>query len=259
MPKTSTTIYAISDVHGHLPSLLTALKTIDLAGNPDARLILLGDYIDRGVHSAELLRTVKAHTERWPDRVVALLGNHEVDFLEWISGDDEDVFWLTQDLGLVTVGSFLTREQFQSIVGDDAELPTDFDDLSRVNRAVKNAIKLSHSDLIAWLRRLPLYYETDAQIFVHAGVNEEAGENWRSETQDLTFTHKFPASMGSFYKTVVAGHIGTFGMHRDGSHGIYFDRASHFYIDGTVEQTGRLNILKYSTATGRYEYLEAGA
>lgn len=242
-----------------MPCLLTALETIDLAGDPIACLILLGDYIDRGAHSAEVLYAVKELTERWPERVVALLGNHEVDFLEWMAGDDEDVYWLLQDLGLVTVGSFLTREQLRQILGDDTELPTEFDELRGVNRAAKNAIKMAHSELIAWLRRLPLVYETDEQIFVHAGVNEAAGENWRSETPDLVFTHKFPASMGSFHKTVIAGHVGTSGMHHDGSYGIYFDGASHFYIDGTVEQTGRLNVLKCVVETGRYEYLIAEA
>ena len=73
------------------------------------------------------------------------------------------------------------------------------------------------------------------------------------------FTHKFPASMGSFSKTVIAGHVGTSGMHHDGSHGIYFDGASHYYIDGTVERTGILNILKFTTTTKRYEYLTTEA
>lgn len=253
------TLYAVSDVHGHLACLLDALETMDLAADPHAGLILLGDYIDRGAHSAEVLYVVKELNERWPERVVALLGNHEVDFLEWMAGDDEDIYWLLQDLGLVTVSSFLNGEQLRQILGDADELPTDFDELSRVNSAVKKAVQMAHSELIAWLRRLPLIYETKEQIFVHAGINEAAGENWRSETPDLDFTHKFPASMGSFHKTVIAGHVGTSGMHQDGSHGIFFDGASHYYIDGSVEQTGRLNILKHVVKTKQCDYLVAEA
>lgn len=256
MPKT---IYALSDVHGHLPCLLAALKTIDLASDPDASLILLGDYIDRGAKSAEVLYTIKDVAARWPNRVVALLGNHEVDFLDWMAGDDEDVFWLPQDLGLVTTSSFLSTEQMQRILGDGGALPTDFDELTVVNRAVKNAIKMNHSGILAWLRRLPLYYETSEQIFVHAGVDEQAGENWRRQTPELTFTHKHPASMGSFAKTIIAGHIGTSEVHPDGSHGVFFDGASHYYVDGSVERTGSLNILKYTAVTRRYENLTAEA
>ena len=46
LPKT---IYALSDVHGHVQCLLAALDAINLAGDPDAHLVLLGDYIDRGL------------------------------------------------------------------------------------------------------------------------------------------------------------------------------------------------------------------
>ena len=254
MPKTT---YVISDIHGHLPCLLVALEKVDLASDPDASLILLGDYIDRGAQSAEVLYTIKDVADLWPDRVVALLGNHEVDFLDWMAGDDEDVFWLHQDLGFVAIGSFLTPEQRQRILGDEDALPTDVDELSLINRAVKDAIKMNHPGLLAWLNRLPLYYETNEQIFVHAGVNEQAGENWRSQTPELTFTHKYPASMGSFPKTIIAGHLATSEMHPNGSYGVFFDGASHYYIDGSVERTGRLNILKYTAPAQRYENLTA--
>ncbi|WP_062008933.1 metallophosphoesterase [Arthrobacter alpinus] len=254
MPNTA---YVLSDVHGHLPCLLTALEMIDIDSDEGASLILLGDYIDRGAQSAEVLYTIKAVADQWPNRVIALLGNHEVDFLDWMSGNDEDVFWPLQDLGFVTIGSLLTTDQMQRILGNRVELPTDVDGLTMINRAVKDAIKMNHPALLAWLNRLPLYYETSEQIFVHAGVNEQAGENWRSQTPDLTFTHKFPASVGTFSKTIIAGHIGTSSMHPDGSHGVFFDGASHYYIDGSIERTDTLNILKYTAATSHYEYLTA--
>lgn len=247
----------ISDIHGHLQALLAALEMIDLASDPGASLVLLGDYIDRGAQSAEVLYTIKHVADRWPDQVVALLGNHEVDFLDWMSADDEDVFWLTQDLGFVTLGSFLTTEQLKGILGDEIELPTEMKELSAVNRAVKAAIKMNHSGILAWLRRLPLYSETTEHIFVHAGVNEHAGADWRSQTPELTFTHKYPASMGRFLKTIIAGHVGTSEMHPDGGHGVFFDGASHYYIDGTIERTGSLNILKCTASTKHYEFLTA--
>lgn len=235
--------------------MLAALEAINLGDHPTAQLVLLGDYIDRGPHSAEVLYAIKELADTFPGRVVALLGNHEVDFLDWLGGDDEDVFWLPQDADLITVRSFLDPDEQRKVLGSDTELPTDFDELCNVNRAVKQAIKAKHSELIAWVRRLPLHYETDEQIFVHAGVDEEFGDSWLLETPDLSFTHKFPASMGPFYKTIVAGHVGTWGMHADGSHGIFFDGESHYYLDGSVGKTGALNVLKYRTDTERYEYL----
>ena len=55
---------------------------------------------------------------------------------------------------------------------------------------------------------MPAYYDADDQIFVHAGVDEEAGEYWMWGTSDDLLFGKFPASKGKFYKTIVAGHVG---------------------------------------------------
>ena len=57
------------------------------------------------------------------------------------------------------------------------------------------------------MQHLPLYYETDAQIFVHAGVDEAAGEYWSFGTSENTLLGKFPAAKGKFYKTVIAGDV----------------------------------------------------
>ncbi|PYI69751.1 hypothetical protein CVV68_01180 [Arthrobacter livingstonensis] len=115
MPKTT---YVLSDVHGHLPCLLAALEMIDLASNPGASLFLLGDNIDRGAQSTEVLCTLKDVAHRWPNQVLALRGNDDVDFLDWMSGDDDDVFWLLQDLEFVTIGSCLMTEQMPRARGD---------------------------------------------------------------------------------------------------------------------------------------------
>lgn len=44
---------------------------------------------------------------------------------------------------------------------------------------------------------------------MHAGVDEEAGEYWVWGTSDYILLGKFPATKGKFYKTIVAGHVGT--------------------------------------------------
>lgn len=55
-----------------------------------------------------------------------------------------------------------------------------------------------------WMRGLPFYYETDTQIFVHAGIDEEAGDLWRWGTEDAYFCEKFPWSTGKFLKDIIA-------------------------------------------------------
>ncbi len=112
---------------------------------------------------------------------------------------------------------------------------------------------LEEDPAFAWMRQLPLYLETPEQIFVHAGVDEEAGELWKVGTEDAYFCEKFPWSEGAFVKDIVAGHIGTWNMARDeGFHDVYWDGESHYYLDGTVHRSHMVPVLKYDVARKRY-------
>ena len=106
---------------------------------------------------------------------------------------------------------------------------------------------------IEWMSRLPLYYLTDNQVFCHAGVDEEAGEDWEVGTSDYIYTEKYPASIGKFCIDIVAGHISTASITNDPKYqGIYFDGCSHYYIDGDVLKNGYITILMYDTNENKY-------
>ena len=247
-------IYALSDLHGHLSCLEAALEVIDLAGDPSAQLILLGDYLDRGPHSAQVLYTIRDVQRRFTSRVIVLPGNHEDWFLDWLDADDADCTWLMADPSLVTIKSFLDPAQLAHALGhDDPDSDASSLDGEAMNARIKSAITENHGALIAWLRNLPRFHETEDQIFVHAGIDEQAGDLWRAATPDYMFTEKYPASLGDFSKTIIAGHVGTDQLHDDGSHTTFFDGASHYYIDGSVEITGKVNVLRYNVPTSSYD------
>lgn len=108
---------------------------------------------------------------------------------------------------------------------------------------------------LRWMRNLPRYYTEGNTIFVHAGIDEEAEDLWMWGTDDFTFTEKYPAQTGSFYKDlkIVAGHVGTAeisGNHQ--FHDIYYDGKSHYYIDGTVLYSGILPVIKVDTENNKY-------
>jgi len=106
---------------------------------------------------------------------------------------------------------------------------------------------------IEWMKTLPRYYETERQIFCHAGICEEAEDLWKWSTDDYMFTSKFPAQVGKFHKDIIAGHIGTAGISGDSTfHDIYFDGQSHYYIDGTTLESGIIPILMYDTEKEKY-------
>lgn len=251
-------IHALSDIHGHAAQFEKMIRGIDLDTHSDDRLILLGDYIDRGPDSAKCLYLAKELSDRFPERVVALLGNHEADFLEWLDMGSEAVDWLHADQGLGTIRSFLNPDALLTL-GEELSSSRDFDDAVAANGRIQSMIRAEHRELLTWLRKRPLYYESPEQIYVHAGVDEEAGEDWKIITPDHQFTHKFPAQFGPFYKTIICGHTGTGGMHKNGSHVPYFDGQAHWYIDGSVEKTGKLNVLTYDTDTGEYSHFNGPA
>lgn len=108
---------------------------------------------------------------------------------------------------------------------------------------------------LMWMQSLPRYYTEGNTIFVHAGIDEEAEDLWEWGTDDFTFTEKYPAQTGRFYSDIkiVAGHIGTAVISGDPRfHDIYFDGESHYYIDGTVLDSGVIPIIKVDTENNKY-------
>lgn len=183
------------------------------------------------------------------------MGNHEQTFLEYLNSKDRDILnveWLGFDKDFDTVNSFIstsTREKiFQLSSGESYH-----DYLLRISKMIKNDILKNHSKLVKWLKNMPLYYETESQIFVHAGVDEEAEEYWRYGTSDEYFLSKFPATFGKFQNDIIAGHISTSSLAKDKEfHKVYWDGKSHFYIDGKTNVSGIIPVLKYNTSTSKY-------
>ena len=66
--------YVISDIHGCFYEFMDMLKNINFS--EEDRLIIAGDYIDRGSQSYEMLRWI----EHKPENVILLRGNHDEEF-----------------------------------------------------------------------------------------------------------------------------------------------------------------------------------
>jgi bis(5'-nucleosyl)-tetraphosphatase (symmetrical) len=126
--------YVIGDLQGcaHEASLLLARIAEDAqAHDQQARILFVGDLINRGPESLTALRRMKALAEASHGRVEALLGNH--------------------DLHLIAVA-----------VG--AQKASRSDTLDEILAAP------DRDELIAWLRQRPLAMFVDAHLLVHAGV-----------------------------------------------------------------------------------------
>src|SRR5215210_3755962 len=83
-------VYAIGDIHGRLDLLNDALAQIeaDIDGRAGARniLVFLGDLIDRGPSSAQVVERLRTYRRR-DVRPVFLSGNHEEVLLRLLRGE----------------------------------------------------------------------------------------------------------------------------------------------------------------------------
>ena len=213
-------IFAMSDIHGCLQEFEAALELVDLSG--DNKLILLGDYVHSGADSYGVLNKImKLQSEYGVEKVIALMGNHEEVVIE---------------------GRAPIKEAWGS----------DLYDLDEEN----------DDDYIIFMQNMPLYHVESNIIFVHAGIDEEAGDEWEWESTDRDYLEKFPAEIGRFKggMTIVAGHVGTAVITGNPRfHDIYFDGESHYYIDGTVYESGVLPVLMYDTDEETfYQVVEGG-
>ncbi|MEM3040656.1 MAG: metallophosphoesterase family protein [Nitrososphaerota archaeon] len=74
-------VIVVGDLHGDLAGLghiLTETEFIEEASrNKEVYIVFLGDYGDRGIHSAEVYYVVLSLKDAYPDKVVLIQGNHE--------------------------------------------------------------------------------------------------------------------------------------------------------------------------------------
>jgi serine/threonine protein phosphatase 1 len=173
-------IYAIGDIHGNLDLLQRLLEKIqpDLARD---QLVFMGDYIDRGPDPKGVVDYV-LDLQRLadPQPVICLKGNHEAMFLNFLKGQDPQLFMFNG--GLNTLRGYWGEDwDYQ----DQLVLPPE------------------HRKFFEELR---LYYETPDYLFVHGGLKPGVPPAEQEEDDLLWIRGDFIASMEDFGKKVVFGH-----------------------------------------------------
>ena len=238
--------YAMSDIHGHYNEFSKALETINLT-NATNKLFLLGDYVDNGDKSYQVLEKIMELEASYPNQVIVLLGNHDEWFYDWLISETP-----TSEVFVETIKSFFRLDELKEILSAN---PSNFE--SAIRQEIKTNPRFS--TFISWFKekhKEPRFIETENQIFVHAGIDEEAKDFWQIATSSETFTNKFPYSTGKFIKDIIAGHISSADVAKDSSYlgKIYHDKKSHYFIDGTVEKSRTIPVLTFYTDTHTYRY-----
>lgn len=157
-------LYVIPDIHGHLDKLSEAVDLITSDGGPNAQILFLGDYIDRGPNSKGVLQFLidgKNAGRNW----IFLKGNHDrmmqYFFADPMRFDPQFLVgysWFHKRLGgvetMASYGVEITEGRRHFEILDEA----------------RQAVPQSHLDFIEGLK---LYHQTPDVLFVHAGIRPE--------------------------------------------------------------------------------------
>jgi serine/threonine protein phosphatase 1 len=164
---------AIGDMHG----CATALKRLltEIQPTNEDTIIGIGDYVDRGMESAETLEILIDLVTKC--RFIPLIGNHEIMMYKALQNGKSDFNFWYQHGGNATLASY----------GGD----------------IKN-IPPHH---ITFLSHCIRFYETDTHFFIHA--NYDASLPLEEQPDEIAFwqhVKEFPPGLHISGKTAVVGH-----------------------------------------------------
>jgi len=157
VPQPEEPVFVVGDVHGRA-DLLDEL----LAKRPEvaAHLVFVGDLIDRGEHSVEVLMRVKALCDA-SQKTVCLKGNHEQMLLDFLDEPREaGPRWLNSG-GLQTLASFGVGGISVHSYG------------AALQEAAKRLQDKMSPDLIDWIARLPVIWRSGTLAVVHAAADPD--------------------------------------------------------------------------------------
>ena len=176
-------LFAVGDLHGHLATFRALLHRLKL--KPEDRVICLGDMIDRGPASAELVALVRSHPQ-----IICIKGNHEHMAIQCVQPDGTFEAWQPwmQRGGKSTYASYIVQAE---------------GDLWKAKETML--------DDFMWLDTLPTQIVLDGVRLVHAGYDPRMPLDMQGEKELLWirkpwFTHDQAVDPS---RTVFFGHTTT--------------------------------------------------
>lgn len=161
--------YVMSDIHGCYDEFMDMLKKIDFT--VDDKLIIAGDYIDRGTQSYEMLRWI----ENKPDNVILLRGNHDEEFAYCV--DLMGILFEQKDLPFDSIEA---TEKIYNLLSELAE----------------EKLSISVFD----------YYGTIGKLIGEHQVTMEQLDTWNDVIREMPYVHKEHINKKDFV-IVHAGYI----------------------------------------------------
>lgn len=176
--------FVIGDIHGCADELRRLIDALPLAAGD--RVVFLGDYIDRGPASKNVVDFLLSLRSSAADiEFIFLKGNHEDMLLSYLglNGAHGDMFLVNG--GKATLASYGVNER--DLRSDEA----------------LSAISCDHVEFYQGLQR---FYLMDSFLCVHAGVHPQKSLSDQSEEELFWIRNKFIYSSHELPYTVLFGH-----------------------------------------------------
>jgi len=223
-------VYAIGDIHGRADLLDELMQRIaqDRAGHSGrCRIIFLGDYVNRGGSSRQVLERLSAMAQA-SDEHVFLMGNHEEILLRMIDGTPALVRLFLKMGGRETLLSYgMTAAQYHAAT------------LTEIADFLQAEIPVRHLDFLCSLGTQLLLGD---YLFVHAGVDVARGPLEQDSGLTRWIREGFADRDVDYEKVVVHGHTITDQVSQG---------ASRIGIDTGAYASGRLTALVLEQASRR--------
>jgi serine/threonine protein phosphatase 1 len=190
-------LYAIGDIHGRA-DLLTEMHRLviedaaHVTPGTNKVVIYLGDYVDRGLESRQVIDLLL--NERLPDvQTVHLLGNHDAWLLSFLVDPSIGPTWLRY-------GGEATVHSYGVSLGAP---PDDLRYYQELQEHLRHRISRAHVD---FLQGLELSFESGDYLFVHAGVNPGLPLDQQTADDLLWIREPFLNSRRDLGRVIVHGH-----------------------------------------------------
>ncbi|NCP18602.1 MAG: serine/threonine protein phosphatase [Erythrobacter sp.] len=225
-----TRFYAIGDIHGCdglFAALIDAIEADDAeAPSAQTTVVLLGDLVDRGPDSAQVIDRARKWGKKRTVRYLA--GNHEEMFLE--SFDDLNVLrHFLKHGGRETILSYgMEKREYNRL------------ELDELQQRMHALVPRKHRDFLAGFEEM---IQAGDYAFVHAGIEPTRALDDQARKDLLWIRERFLGHSAPFEKIIVHGHT------------IFEDvdtRPNRIGVDTGAYRHGRLTALVLEGETRRY-------